>query len=265
LKTSQNLRDSSTFRKTENSRWILSGAPLGFVAAADLAAANSRVVEFRDNNVALKKQVDELLPLKTKYEGIDPDAARAALAAQDELKKKGVTKPEDIAAMLDAAVKAAVKPLTEQITSITTTSRETQQRADSMTLRQTLSDKFLKAGGVPEALDFIVSKAAGVFVVDGGTVKAAANKFSTDKPGEPLSIDEWMTSLTKESAFAFKSSAGGGANPLPSGGGPTRPAGQLVLKNPTAQQLGSTRKTSAQERCASNTRTRNALRCLCSC
>lgn len=216
----------------------LSGAPAGFVTAADLVAANARVVEFRDTNIALKKTVDELTPIKAAFEGIDAKAAREAIAAQDELKKKGINKPDDIAAAINAAVTAAVKPLTEQITSITTTAKDQQARADAMTLRSTLSDKFTKAGGVSDALDFIVNKASGVFVVEGGNVKAATNQFSADKPGEPLSIDEWMTRLTKESSFAFKPSGGGGANPQPSSGGPARPAGQLVLKDPTPQQLG---------------------------
>lgn len=215
----------------------LSGTPAGFASAADLANANAKVVEFRDTNIALKKTVDELTPLKTKFEGIDPDAAKAAIAAQEELKKKGINKPDDIAAAINAAVTAAVKPLTEQITSITTTAKDQQARADAMTLRSTLSDKFTKAGGVPDALDFVVNKAAGVFVVDGGNVKAAANQFSADRPGEPLGLDEWMTRLTKEASFAFKPSGGGGANPM-TAGGPARPAGQLVLRDPTPQQLG---------------------------
>lgn len=216
----------------------LSGTPSGFVSATDLAAANVRIIEFRDNNVKLTKEVEELRPLKTRFDGIDPDAAKAALAAQDELKKKGITKPEDITAMVQSAVSAAVKPLTDQITSITTTAQTAQKERDALTLRTTLGDKFAKAGGEQGALDFIVSRASGVFIVDNGALKAAPNQFSVDKPGEPLSVDEWMTRMTKENAFAFKSSSGGGANPLPAGGGPSRPAGQLVIKDPSPQQLG---------------------------
>jgi len=217
----------------------LTGAPTGFVSAADLAAANARVVEFRDNNITLKRTVDELTPLKDKLAGVDIDAAKAALVQVEELKKKGITKPEDIATAITTAVNAAVAPLTQQITSITTTAQEAQKRADAGTMRSTIQETFTKAGGVPEALDFVINKAAGVFIVEGGNVKAAANQFSVDKPGEPLSITEWMTKLTKDASFAFKGSGGGGANPLPAGGGgPIRPAGQLVIKNPTPQQLG---------------------------
>lgn len=229
------------FYKSEGGKFVLdlTATPSGFVPAAELATANGRVIEFRDTNIALKKQVDELSPLKVAFEGIDPVAAKAALASQEELKKKGITKPDDLAAAIQTAVQAAVTPLTQQLTQITTTNAENQKRADLMTLNQVLGAKFSKAGGVPEAQDFISSKAAGVFVVEGGAVKAAPNQFSVDRPGEPLSVDEWMTRQTKEQAFAFKASSGGGANPAPgAGGGTQHKPGQLVLKDPTPQQLG---------------------------
>jgi hypothetical protein len=222
----------------------LGGTPAGFVPAADLALANTRLVEFRDNNITLKKTVDELTPLKTAFDGIDPAAARAALAAQEELKKKGITKPDDVTAMREAILNdvktTLVKPLQDQLLTITTTAQETQKANDALTLRQFIGEKFGKAGGEPNALNFIVSQAQGVFKVVGGKVVAEAAMFSTDRPGEPLSVDEWLTQQTKSNAFAFKASSGSGANPTPggAGGGGNRPAGQLILKDPTPQQLG---------------------------
>lgn len=220
----------------------LAGAPSGYVSAADLAAANARVVEFRDTNIALKKTVDEQTPKLAAFEGIDAKAAREALAAQDELKKKGITKPDDVTAAVNSALETfkstVFKPIQDQLTAITTSAAEERKKNSELVLRAVLSDKFTKAGGIPDAFDFVVNKSTGVFVAEGGTVKAAPNQFSSDKPGEPLSVDEWMTRLTKESSFAFKPSGGGGANPQASDGRPARPAGQLVLRDPTPQQLG---------------------------
>lgn len=220
----------------------LAGAPVGFVPAADLATANGKVIEFRDNNVKLVKEVEELRPIKTAFEGIDAKTAREAIAAHEELKKRGITKPDDVAALRAEILKdvdmTIVKPLREQLTQLTSTSQADRKRADDLTLRTTLGDKFNKAGGELAATDFIVSRAAGVFKVEDGKLVAEANQFSADRPGEPLSVEEWLTRQTKESPFAFKSSSGGGANPITGNGGPSRPAGQLVLKDPTAQQLG---------------------------
>lgn len=216
----------------------LSGAPAGFVPATELALANGKVVEFRDTNIALKKQVDEFAPKLAKFDGLDPEAAKAALAAQDALKKKGVTSADDLTTLMTTTVNNAVAPLMDQIKAITQSAQDAKNRADIMTLRETLAAKFVKAGGVPDALEFIVGKANGIFTVDGGAVKAAANQFSTDRPGEALGVDEWITRLTKEAAFAFKPSSGGGAPPTSGNSAPGRPAGQLVIKDPTAQQLG---------------------------
>lgn len=213
----------------------LSGTPAGFAPAADLAAANSKIVEFRENNINLKKTVDELTPLKTAFDGIDPTAAREAIKAAEEFKKKGMTKPDDIQALITASQ----APLMAKLESITNQHEATRKANEALTLRSTLSDKFTKAGGADGALDFIVSQAAGVLKVVDGRVVAEPNQFSTDKPGESLSVDEWMTQQTKKNAFAFKPSGGGGANPVPGNGpGASRPAGQLVLRDPSAQDLG---------------------------
>jgi hypothetical protein len=222
----------------------LSAAPVGFVPAADFAAANGKVVEFRDTNIALKKQVDELTPKVKAFEGIDAEAARAALDAQKLLKDKGVTKPDDLQNIVNAAVTAALKPVQEQLVTITSTNAENQKRADGLTLRSTLSDVFTKAGGQATALDFVISRAQGVFKVDGGKVVPEANQFSADKPGEPLSVDEWLTRQTKEIPFAFKASSGGGASPAggPIPGAGTLKPGQTVLTDPTPQQLGAAAK-----------------------
>jgi hypothetical protein len=211
----------------------LTGAPAGFAPAADVAAANGKLVEFRDNNILLKKQVDELLPLKTKLEGVDLDAAKAALDKVKELEKKGVKNTDD----LQVVIAAAMKPLQDQLQLITTSAAEERRQKEELVLNSTIGDEFIKVGGEPAARDYIVSKAKSIFTIENGKLKAAPNQFSADRPSEPLSVSEWLTRQTKESAFAFKPSTGAGANPNPPGG-VTRPAGQLILKDPTPQQLG---------------------------
>lgn len=215
----------------------LNGSPAGYVPAADLAAANGKVVEFRDTNIALTKKVSEMEPRVKAFEGLDPDAAKTAIAKVTELEKKGVKGADDVAKLVTDGIAAAMKPVQDQLALMTTSAAETQRKNDELTLRSSLSDKFTKAGGLPDALDFIVGKTKGVFKVENGVIKAEANQFSTDKPGEPLSVDEWITKQTKEAAFAFKPSSGSGANPVPAGGAGAKP-GQLVIKDPTPQQLG---------------------------
>lgn len=217
---------------------ILDGSPAGFVPAADLATANGKIVEFRDTNIALLKENGELKPLAEQFKGIDPVAAKAAIAKVADLGKKGVKDVDDIAALVLSAVTAAVAPLQQKLEANETQTAAERKRADDLTLRTTIGDKFLKAGGKQGAVDYIVSKAAEAFKVDAGKVAALPNQFSADKPGTALGIDEWITRATKEHDFAFEPSGGSGAAGSKGVGADPRRAGQQVLTDPTPKQLG---------------------------
>jgi hypothetical protein len=109
---------------------------------------------------------------------------------------------------------------------------DARKQADAVVIENKISDAFSKAGGRPQARAFIVSQAAGLFKIENGQLKGT--KFSPARPGESMSLDEWLTLQVKESTFAFLPSSGGGADPRPAGGG----SSGKVLKNPTAQDLG---------------------------
>lgn len=218
----------------------LEGAPAGFVPAADLATANGKVVEFRDNNILLKKQVDELLPLKTQFEGLDPVAAKAALARVVELEKKGFKPGDDITELMKQAVETAVNPLRESIKAAQADTLAERKRADDSVLRSRIGEEFIKAGGKGKALDYIVERAREVFTVDGGVLKALPSKFSAANPANPLGVPEWLATAAQEHDFAFEPSGGGnaGGSGRATGSATAARPGQTVLKNPTAAQLG---------------------------
>lgn len=215
----------------------LESAPAGYVPAAQLAEANGKVITFRDTNVALLKEIEPLRGLKTQFDGIDPTAAKEAIAKVAELGKKGVTGEADLKTLIDAAV----APLRTQLETSAAQTAAERKRADDAALRSSVGEKFLKAGGKAKALDYVIGQAQGVFTVDQGVVKAQPNRFSTEKPGDPLSIDEWIAGLTKEHDFAFEVSGGGGAQggtKPGSGTGVVLKAGQTLLSDPTPAQLG---------------------------
>lgn len=215
---------------------ILAAPPAGYVPAADHAAANGRLVEFRDKNILLMQENDKLKPLAEQFKDIDPVAARAALAQSAELGKKGVTKADDITALMQSAIEAALQPVLKKLDASTAEVAAERKRADESVLRSQVAEKFLKAGGKPKAVDYIVKEAAATFHVVDGAVKALSNKFSADKPGEAIGIEEWLVQASKEHDFAFEVSTGGGARPAV-GGGAGKP-GQTILRDPTPQQLG---------------------------
>ncbi len=178
------------------------------------AGEHPKVSEFRTSNIALKKQVDELLPLQEKYKDIDPDEYRTLKA-----KAAAGDAPDIVAVRAELAAEKTARA-------------DAQKRADAFLIESSISDGFLKSGGRPEARAFIVAQAAGQFIVENGKLKST--KFSPDRPGEPMSLSEWLTIQTRENAFAFLNSGGGGSTGSKGVGG----TGVRELVDPTPQDLG---------------------------
>jgi hypothetical protein len=190
---------------------------------------SSKLSEFRDKNIALMKELDELRPLKVKYEGIDPDATAKLTEAEAKLATFDGVDPAEyrlLKARPDATKRAAELE----------TDLATEKAAHAATkFKTTTTVEFLKTGGRESAVDFIATEAAKVFAADGTT-----KELSTINPGVPLTVAEWMKQQVAVSDFAFNPSRGGGAGPVQGGGvhrlgAHTR---QNELRDPTPQQLG---------------------------
>lgn len=169
----------------------------------------AKVKEMRATNVGLLKERDDL---KTKFDGIDPDAVKADKA---KLASYEAAKPNETIAALQAQLV------------------EANSRASASVLKDAITAAFLKAGGRANAVDYIVTKAADKFAVENGVL--VGKVFDPNDPGVKLTVESFMNLQTREADFAFLPSSGGGANPKP-GGGAT--SGRKELRNPTPQQLG---------------------------
>lgn len=205
-------------------------------------AANAKVVEFRDKNIALLKEVDQLRPVVAKFEGIDPDEAKNAIEKVKTLGKKGIADADDFDAKVRLTVDELVKPLRDQVAASAAETLAERKRADDFLLSSTIGDKFGKVGGRAKAVDQVVSLARENFEVKDGKVAAKTGKFSAEKPGDPLPVEEWLGTVAKDYDFLFEPSGGGGARPGTGGGAPAKKEvrpGVTIIKNPTPQELGS--------------------------
>ncbi len=229
-------RDGKFYLKVED-------APKGYVKAEDLLSANAKVTEFRDKNISLLKETEELRTLKTKLNGVDPEEAVKAVQKVKDLSKSGVNSQEDLDQRLASMVDAAVKPLREQVTASAAQAEAERKRADEYLLKTHVTDIFTKSGGKAKASDFVVDLAKNNFEVKDGKVVAKVGQFSKTNPGDALSPKEWVESLADEHDYVFEPSRGGGALPRTGPNGSVTPPvalkpGQTILKNPTPQQLG---------------------------
>lgn len=193
-----------SFYKEVNGAWVLQ---------VEGAVESDRLSEFRDSNIALKKQLEA-------FAGIDPVAVRKAQqdaenARQEALKKEG---------KIDELVSAQIAPYKTQIDGLTGQLKQKEQEYAGLLMKTevlALAPKFKVRASAIEDLTF---RAGRVFHVEGGKLTAkdpmtGQPMLSTKNPGTPLSADEWFENLSKQAPHLFEASSGGGA--AGSGGGAT--------------------------------------------
>ena len=209
----------------------------GLVSKADLDAANQKVIEFRNNNQALNAKAGELETLKAKYKDVDPAEYERVKGELEEIKKKGITKPDDVTTKIQEAVTAAVKPLSDKLADAELKRQESDTELQQSRLRSGLTTAALEGKALKKAVGVVVNSAMDVFELDAtGTVKAKAGHFSADKPAELITIGEWMTEQAKgDLSFAFETSKGGGSG---EGGGGTPPTAATQVTSRDPMELG---------------------------
>jgi hypothetical protein len=139
--------------------------------------------------------------------------------------------------VVEKAEPTRVAQLEGELTQERAARTEAEQKADKSRVRDAVRGSALAAGALPAALEILLDRAVSTFTIDGDSVRAKSGTFSPTRPGEPLTVEEWLVGEMKTSAFLFKPSGGGGAGEHRPGGGGSGD-GKTVLKNPTAQQLG---------------------------
>lgn len=207
----------------------------GAVPESDLLAAKAKLAEFRDNNIRLMKKIDEELTPKLKqFEGVDLEEYKALKAGKEDLEKKGVKDSKDIEGLIGKHVSAAIKPLETRLEQSEKRRIDAERALEMREVDQTLSGAAIKAGIMPDVLSDVLERGRKVFKYQGGSVVALNGEtplYSTEKPEQPLTPDEWILSLPKP---FFKPNAGSGAANEGKGAG----RGVRILRNPTPMEMG---------------------------
>lgn len=207
--------------------------------------AKSKLDEFRENNIKVSKERDDMLPLLARAKQIlgteDFDEAEKSLAELRQMQQQ--VKDGQLVAnkSLDEAVSERTKQMRESLeTQIAEKAREAKawqekfgqsdQKYRKTVIDRAVTDVVLdeESGVQTKALPDILSRAYGIFEVgDDG-------KLTAKKGGEvlygldgttPMSPKEWLTALREEAPYFFRGSNGGG-----SGGGETVHAGMSAAE-----------------------------------
>ena len=205
----------------------------------------NKVTEFRNNNIQLLEERDGLKQLAEKAQAfgdITPEEAHAAIQQRQELESKGVKKSSDVQAVVDEALRrfkeTEFKAVQTQLTATNEARKAAEQKVIEQQMATSIGQAFKSAGGQDEAEAFIVSRARDKFEIQDGVIQAKAGQYSVEKPGEPLPLEEWMASQTKEVGFAFGRSSGTGTPPDAGAMHSTVPTGVKLLIDPSPQELG---------------------------
>lgn len=148
--------------------------------------SKKKVKEFRQHNIALRKQVEASSKIETK----DGDSGE----------------PPNIENLIEDAVSEMKNKLSE-----TADERNIlRSQLEEVVLSDKVKDIAVKHGVFESALPDIVTRAKAVFTVKDG--KPVPMKESRDENGELLSPESWMKKLEEDAPHLFKPSTGSGAH-----------------------------------------------------
>jgi len=190
-----------------------------FFLDAEGAVDKARVDEFRTNNLALKKQLDDIA---AKYEGIDPDAVKTLLAEKAKLEDQKLLKEGEVEKLVESRTRSLKSDLEKQVAGLATERDSLMSRLVEIEINQGVTLAATKRGLRPTAIPDAVARARKVFQL----VKGVPTAFEPDGKSlrygrdgvTPLTLDEWAEGLVTEAPHLFESSAGGGAVGHNSGG-----------------------------------------------
>jgi hypothetical protein len=218
------------------------------------AVPKAKLDEFRQTNITLAKERDELKAKVTKFDGIDLEVLKTKAAKAEELEQqlsKGGGND------LDKVIVARLKPLQDQLQSLTSERETLNKQLREKTVNEGALAAATKRGLKASAHEDVLARAGrSLKLGDNGAVQVVDGsgqvRYSKTDGVTPMTLEEWAGELIASAPHLFESNAGGGAAGNGSGGagtgGDVNPwkketfnltkQGQLVTANPErARQL----------------------------
>jgi hypothetical protein len=186
----------------------------------DGAVDKSRLDEFRNTNLALIKERDDL---KKRFDGIEPDEVRKLADEKRSLEEAHQLKTGEVEKVLEARVKAARSELEKQISHLSSERDNLNQRLVTIQIDQGIIAAATKRGLRATALPDITARARNIFRLVNGVPTAYEDDGQTIRSGKdgftPMTLEEWIDTQVSEAPHLFEPNAGGGAAGDASGGG----------------------------------------------
>lgn len=190
-----------------------------FYLDVDGAVAKSKVDEFRDNNIGLKRDLEEL---NKKFEGVnleEYESLRDKAALDDGKKRISMEKVDEIVAERTGAMKTAHE---EALAGLNTQISTQGGQLNGLLIDSAVRDAAVSAGVKKGAISDVVLRAQSTFKVVEGKALAhdVDGKVLYGKNGtDPLTASEWIGGLKISADHLFEQNKGGGAGGGSNSGG----------------------------------------------
>ena len=182
-----------------------------WVLDVDGAVEKSKLDEFRNTNVSLIKERDDL---KKRYEGIDPDAVKALADEKRQLEEEkllnGSPHPnplpsaerEKIEKVVENRIKGVKADLEKQVASLTGERETLHARLTSIQIDQGVTAVATRRGLRPTAIPDITARARLVFRLVNGAPTAFEADGKSVRYGRdgltPMTLEEWVDAQVSE-------------------------------------------------------------------
>ena len=190
-----------------------------FVLDAEGVTDKAKADEFRTNNVALRKELEEL---RARFDGIDPEAARTLADEKRKLEEAQQLKAGEVDKVVENRVKTLKADWDKQLSVVTAERDSLTSRLTAIQIDQGVITSATKRGLRPTALPDITARARVVFKLVNGVPQAFDADGTTVRYGKdgvtPMTLEEWVDAQVADAPHLFESNAGGGAAGNGSGG-----------------------------------------------
>jgi hypothetical protein len=171
--------------------------------------SKSKLDEFRDNNIAARKELDAL---RKQFEGVDPEKFREFAELDRQKREKKLLDAGELEKVFEERIGPMRSDHEKKLAAVIAERDAATKRLDALLIDDALRAAALKAGVLPAAADDVLFRGRSVFRLTEG--KATAYKGENPlygKNGEPVTIDEWVSGLSESAPHLFAASTGGKA------------------------------------------------------
>jgi len=187
-----------------------------FFLNVDGVVPKERLDEFRNNNIAFKKENDDL---KKMYEGVDVERYRTMTEREQKIAEKKLIDAGEVDKLVDLRVAAMKTEHDKVLATLSASDAAKGKQLESLLIDNALLDVASKSGVRPTAMDDVLLRGRQTFRLHEGKATAfKGDEQQFGKDSNPLTMADWLGGLKESAPHLFAASSGGNTPKQGAGG-----------------------------------------------